>query len=549
MDQSSANTAKAAWKPHPFCPPHQLPVLTREIQALPASFFLYPCTGETFDSPGIALRRLNGFALSQGFAIVRTNGSEHSKKPYLLMQCIHHRKKTMNTRNLEDHVQRDNKGVITSTRKQEATSIQGRDCQVRYGLSWKRDPPKSGEYIWVLRVLNEDAIHSHAMTAFFLAYDIHKRASESHIAAIAIAKTHREAILTYSQSKRVLEQQGLSIDKVAYYNLRRNPVSTSTNNDEFQSLIVSLEDSGFQYACRIDNEASSTGEILSRQCQQVWFALPRQIEFGRRFLADFVLLIDGTFNTNAKNLTLIVVNGITNTGKTFPMCQSFSRSEAKMSMDFVINCCVDFIFGPGKTFTRPRTVISDQAPGLIASLPTSLPEAQLQFCDWHAVANIMDRLKTKNGYTKERRDEVRLAIWAWIKAGNDGLVETTRTRLDILLNDAEIQYLDNTWQPKLHKVLRLWTCLNRNGGCYSNQRTEGAHNIIGQILHHNLPIEHTTTRLADTITREINDHQALEALQGISGPRTLDPQAFDQLLGVVTRYALDKVSPEWEVTK
>ena len=92
------------------------------------------------------------------------------------------------------------------------------------------------------------------------------------------------------------------------------------------------------------------------------------------------------------------------------MCQSFSHSEAKMSMDFVINCCVDFIFGPGKTFTRPRTVILDQAPGLIASLPTSLPEAQLQFCDWHAVANIMDRLKIKNGYTKERRDEVRLTI-------------------------------------------------------------------------------------------------------------------------------------------
>ena len=92
------------------------------------------------------------------------------------------------------------------------------------------------------------------------------------------------------------------------------------------------------------------------------------------------------------------------------MCQSFLRSEVKMSMDFVINCCVDFIFSPSKTFTRPRTVISDQAPSLIASLPTSLPEAQLQFCDWHAVANIMDRLKIKNGYIKERRDEVRLAI-------------------------------------------------------------------------------------------------------------------------------------------
>ena len=92
------------------------------------------------------------------------------------------------------------------------------------------------------------------------------------------------------------------------------------------------------------------------------------------------------------------------------MCQSFSRSEAKISIDFVINYYVDFIFSPSKTFTRPRTVILDQAPGLIVSLPTSLPEAQLQFYDWHAVANIIDRLKTKNGYIKERRDKVRLTI-------------------------------------------------------------------------------------------------------------------------------------------
>ena len=251
---------------------------------------------------------------------------------------------------------------------------------MRYGLSWKKEPPRSGEYTWVLKVLTEDGIHSHSMMPFPLAYDIHKKTSEGHIAALAIAKTHREAILTYNQSERVLQQQGLTINKVAYYNLRRNPVLTSTNYDEFQSLVISIEDSGFQYACRIDNEIGPIGEVLSRQYQQVWFALPRQIAFGRRFMADFVLLIDGTFNTNKKNLILIVVNGITNTGKTFPVCQSFTRSEGKVSMDFIFKCIVDFIF-TGKTFVLPKTIISDQAPGLIASLPASLPQAQLQFCD------------------------------------------------------------------------------------------------------------------------------------------------------------------------
>ena len=185
---------------------------------------------------------------------------------------------------------------------------------------------------------------------------------------------------------------------------------TSTNNDEFKSLIISIEDSGFQHACRIDNEVGLTDKIISRQYQQVCFALPRQIKYSRRFMADFVLLINSTFNTNTKNLTLIVINSITNTGKTFPVCQSFARSKAKLSIDFIFLFIMDFILGPGKAFIRPQTVISDQAPGLITSLPTSLPEAQLQFCDWHAVANIMDRLKIKDGYTGERRDEIRLTI-------------------------------------------------------------------------------------------------------------------------------------------
>ena len=161
----------------------------------------------------------------------------------------------------------------------------------------------------------------------------------------------------------------------------------------------------------------------------------------------------------------------------------------------------------------------------------------------------MDRLKSKKGYTAELRDEVRLAIWKWIKAPSYDLVKTIRRYVDTLLKGAEIQYLDNTWQPKLHKVLRLWTRLNRNGGCYSNQRTEGGHNIISQILHYNLPIQQTTARIADTIDRQINKLQAEEASQGIEAPRTLDPQAFNDLLGVITRYALDKVSLEWEVTK
>jgi len=43
---------------------------------------------------------------------------------------------------------------------------------------------------------------------------------------------------------------------------------------------------------------------------------------------------------------------------------------------------------------------------MTASLPTALPGVILQYCDWHAVENVMKRLADK-GYKKEAREEAR----------------------------------------------------------------------------------------------------------------------------------------------
>jgi hypothetical protein len=82
-----------------------------------------------------------------------------------------------------------------SDRKQEMTSISKRDCQVRYFLSFKQVPRGSGQYHWVLRV--PDASHSHELAVFPLRYAIHRKQTIGHHEAIELAKTHREAFLTY----------------------------------------------------------------------------------------------------------------------------------------------------------------------------------------------------------------------------------------------------------------------------------------------------------------------------------------------------------------
>jgi hypothetical protein len=69
------------------------------------------------------LRRLQGYALSRGFAVIIIT----SKKSRAQFACIHYKTKTKNWRKLEDHVAKDIEGNILSRRKKEATSANAKD--------------------------------------------------------------------------------------------------------------------------------------------------------------------------------------------------------------------------------------------------------------------------------------------------------------------------------------------------------------------------------------------------------------------------------------
>jgi transposase-like protein len=95
---------------------------------------------------------------------------------------------------------------------------------------------------------------------------------------------------------------------------------------------------------------------------------------------------------------------IINTNKTFVTALLFARSESKISFDYIFWSLKQRIFY--ESIPLPRVVISDQALGMTASLPTALPGTILQYCDWHAVENVMKRL-SNNGYKIEARKELR----------------------------------------------------------------------------------------------------------------------------------------------
>jgi hypothetical protein len=63
-----------AWEARPGCPPHHRAAVERMVNALPPSYLLPPISGELFDSLEHCNRRLRGWALAEGFDIIRQGG-------------------------------------------------------------------------------------------------------------------------------------------------------------------------------------------------------------------------------------------------------------------------------------------------------------------------------------------------------------------------------------------------------------------------------------------------------------------------------------------
>ena len=96
-------------------PPHQRRTFDRAIARLPIDFLGFPVTGEVFGSKAECKARLQGFALSQGFAVVVSKSSQDGT-PRAEFLYIYHGTVTRNHHELEDEVEKDSEDNITSKR-------------------------------------------------------------------------------------------------------------------------------------------------------------------------------------------------------------------------------------------------------------------------------------------------------------------------------------------------------------------------------------------------------------------------------------------------
>ena len=102
------------------------------------------------------------------------SGSIKQAYPRFYFYYIHYGVLTLNTRGLEQHIERDKDDNITSHYKQKATKIHVRDCPYHIYLAYKQINKRgSGQFGLVLGVKNSS--HSHAMAVNLLVYSEHKK--------------------------------------------------------------------------------------------------------------------------------------------------------------------------------------------------------------------------------------------------------------------------------------------------------------------------------------------------------------------------------------
>ena len=113
--------------------------------------------------------------------------------------------------------------------------------------------------------------------------------------------------------------------------------------------------------------------MISKTLVQVFFAHRKQLEAAKRFVSGFLLVIDGTFNTNDLRFPLLVIVGVLNTGRTFPVAFSFCSSESREAFDFVWESLKEECFI--LEITPPRVILGDWVLGLVSSVPGAFPDA------------------------------------------------------------------------------------------------------------------------------------------------------------------------------
>jgi len=195
------------------------------ITTLPPAHCRPPLKGEVVESPASGYIRLQDWAFTHGFCLV----IESAKGDRTQFRCVHHQKKTRNTRKTTE-----------ADRQRVETSTQARGCPFSIYISKQQRLSDR----WAVGFNIEKLYHNHAPNPDPFMYIAYRPKRPGYTQALELASDLR-GVIGYTDAAQVLQKKAWEINQKQFYNLlRKEDKGILTRQDELALTLKVLENRG-----------------------------------------------------------------------------------------------------------------------------------------------------------------------------------------------------------------------------------------------------------------------------------------------------------------
>jgi hypothetical protein len=164
-------------------------------------------------------------------------------------------------------VERDEEGSITSRCQRDGTTVRRLDCWWERLCCFKSIGKQRTEPKGHVLMMKFGHHRGHELADEPFQYVGHLKSSEEFLEAMHQAKEHRQPVLPYTDSRRLVnaEDLGVIVSAKDYSNTVRKELPDKSKPKTIAALLRTLEDNGCVYRSRFSVDEDETGTVTSRK--------------------------------------------------------------------------------------------------------------------------------------------------------------------------------------------------------------------------------------------------------------------------------------------
>ena len=266
----------------------------------------------------------------------------------------------------------------------------------------------------------------------------------------------------------------------------------------------------------------------------LFVAHPKAIQLVREY--HRVLLMDCTYKTNAFNMPLLNIVGVTSLSTTFTVGYVLLPQEQESDYSWALRCLRDAIQ------VTPGVVLTDCELALLRANNEVFPTTPNYICIWHINKNVT--LHCKSGLSEEQWNEF-LKGWTGVclsqtEADFDSNWDAFSAKHGV--DTRQVNYLLTTWLPHKQRFVAAWTNKDRHLDNTATSRVEGAHAALkNQILTRNIDLLKLFQGMYRLWETQLHEFETKIGYQQMSRLPRFDPPLWRHVTCRISRYALGRV--------